>query len=310
VYPKPYHRLMFPGNTMTAEFLLVLQQFLLPFVFGASLQSSSWALEQCFLSGSQARPSPNVSSFTFEVPKVGPSPDASFLAVRMLSSWNPQNVEDLHKQYGEIFGPHGGNRNAASHLWAKYIIDRADKLSHGQIDMLFSGFCAVSGSPVQPHRHARYRISLTLVGGGEKTGYSYHCCWPCVCDETALIKVDTKTIKDRTGKAKQYHFEVIGDPCVNAPPTCTKEGESGCIPYEAPAVECKEKRLQKAIRSDGGHIIIGMYFTGSYSKYIDYETVADPAGNTLKGACEARAKSGYQSGMGAIFQQVARLNKI
>jgi len=292
---------------MTAGVLLVLQQFFLPSVFGASpvlLQISGWDLEQCFLSGAKARSSPNASLQSSEA-------HASFLAVRTTSSWNPMSVDDLSKKYDEVFGPHGGNRNAASHLWAKYIIDRTFELSHRQIDMLFSGFCAVSGSPIGPDAQSRYKISLPLVGGGEKTGYSYHCCWPCVCDETALIKVDTKTIKDMTGEAKQYHFEVIGDPCVDSPPKCTEEAQSGCIPYEAPAIECTEKRLENAIRSDGGHIIIGMYFTGSYSEgqYIDYETMADQKGNTLKGACEARTKSGYNSGMGAIFQQVARLNQ-
>jgi len=294
--------------------LPVLKQFLLPLVLGASpalSRISSWDSEQifhkdseqCFLPGDQVNG-----------PVVAPSPDAtSFLAVRALTSWNPRSVEDLARKYDEVFGPHGGNRNAASHLWAKYILDRSGELSHSQVDMLFSGFCAVSGSPVGPGANSRYRTSLPLVGGGKKTGYSYHCCWPCVCDETDLIKVDTKTVKDNTGKDKQYHFEVIGDPCVNSPPLCTQQGESGCIPYEAPAVECEDGRLENAIRSDKGHIIIGMYFTDkSYSEdeYIDYETMADMAGNKLKDACEYRAKAGFNSGMGAIFQQVARLNKI
>jgi len=305
---------------MTAILLLVLQQSLLPSALGASpalLQFSSWDSKRCFLPGTQAGPSPDtsfleVSDTEFEV-ALRNRFVVSLLQVRTTSSWNPMSVNDLGKKYGEIFGPHGNNRNAASHLWAKYIMDRANELSHSQIDMLFSGFCAVSGSPLgPPNAQSRYKTSLPLVGGGVKTGYSYHCCWPCICDETALIKVDTKTISDKTGKAKEYHFEVIGDPCVNMPPRCTKQAQQGCIPFEAPAVECEDASLQNAIRSDGGHIIIGMYFTGSYAEgqYIDYETDADVNGNTLKGACEARANSGYHSGMGAIFQQVARLNKI
>jgi len=265
------------------------------------LQLSSWEMQQCFLSDA------------VDTPDFKPQQNASFLAVRTRSSWNPTSVNDLAAKYGEIFGPHGNNRNAASHLWAKYILDRANELSHSKIVMLFSGFCAVSGSPIDPGTHSRYRTTLPLVGGGKQTGYSYHCCWPCVCDETALIKVDTKTIKDKTGKAKKYYFEVIGDPCVSSPSVCTEEGESGCIPFEAPAVECEGTRLQNAIRSDGGHVIIGMYFVGgSYAKnqFIDYETMVDTYGNSLKDSCEKRAKKGFDSGMGAIFQQVARLNRV
>jgi len=311
---------------MTYSLLLVLHQSLLPFVFGAStglFQNSSRESEKCFLSVAQAGPS-EASFLAVRATRYAASasngmfserPPNSLRQIRTMStsSWNPMSVDDLADKYGEVFGPHGGNRNAASHLWAKYIIDRADQLSHSQIDMLFSGFCAVSGSPLgPPSPSSRYKTSLPLAGGGKKTGYSYHCCWPCVCDETALIKVDTKTIKDKTGKGKEYYFEVIGDPCVHMPPKCTKESQSGCIPFEAPAIECEGNKLQNAIRSDGGHIIIGMYFTGSYGddQYIDYETMVDRNGNSLKGACENRAKQGYNSGMGAIFQQVARLNKI
>ena len=53
-------------------------------------------------------------------------------------------VRDLHREYSNIF--RHGNRNAASHLWASFLLDRASSMSTERFELMFSGFCAVSGS--------------------------------------------------------------------------------------------------------------------------------------------------------------------
>merc|ERR1711963_626407 len=58
-------------------------------------------------------------------------------------------VNELHGKYYEIFS-RAHNRNAASHLWASYILDRSTSFSESEIMELFGGFCPISGSPVRP----------------------------------------------------------------------------------------------------------------------------------------------------------------
>ena len=91
----------------------------------------------------------------------------------------PAGPRELHQRYSEIF--RYGNRNAASHLWTSYILDRASATPAAQIESLFSGFCAVSGSPVYPSDYKRYRLRLKhAVTGVDEVGFMYYCCWPRV----------------------------------------------------------------------------------------------------------------------------------
>lgn len=97
---------------------------------------------------------------------------------------NPQaTVQDLHREYGNIF--RHGNRNAASHLWAAFLLDRAHMMTPERLELMFSGFCAVSGSPVRPSDYTRYRLTLPLVAGGNRSGYMYYCCAPPTPPPTA-----------------------------------------------------------------------------------------------------------------------------
>ena len=115
------------------------------------------------------------------------------------------NVKDLHREYSNIF--RHGNRNAASHLWASFLLSHAPSMSPERLELMFSGFCAVSGSPVQPSDYTRYRLTLPLVAGGNRSGYMYYCCWPCVCDTQDFIRIDTKNVTTAAGE-RQYHFAV------------------------------------------------------------------------------------------------------
>ena len=75
-----------------------------------------------------------------------PSPATSVAAAA--DPWPPATsatatVQDLHREYHNIF--RYGNRNAASHLWSSFIFDRSASLSPEKFELMFSGFCAVSG---------------------------------------------------------------------------------------------------------------------------------------------------------------------
>merc|ERR1719295_99087 len=92
-------------------------------------------------------------------------------------------VSELHGNYHEIFH-RSGNRNAASHLWASYILDRSTSFTSEEITNLFGGFCPISGSPVRPSAQSI-------------TGSVSVCCWPCVCDLQEFVKADTLEVDTR-----------------------------------------------------------------------------------------------------------------
>ena len=115
--------------------------------------------------------------------------------------WGPSTspsatVQDLHREYSNIFKL--GNRNAASHRWTTFLLDRAHQMTEERLTLFFSGFCAVSGSPVRPNDYNRYRLTLQKLGGGQSTGYMHYCCWPCVCDTQDFIRVDTRNVTTRS----------------------------------------------------------------------------------------------------------------
>ena len=70
-----------------------------------------------------------------------------------------------HASYASIFPT--GNRNAASHRWASWILSRSGELSADSLATLFTGFCPVSGSPVSPTSFNTYHYSLPLASPGK-----------------------------------------------------------------------------------------------------------------------------------------------
>jgi hypothetical protein len=222
--------------------------------------------------------------------------------------WRGETVRDLHKEYYNIFKH--GNRNAASHLWSKFLLDRSHEMTHDKLTYMFSGFCAVSGSPVQPQDRSRYRLTLDKVGGGKHTGYMYYCCWPCVCDTQDFIRVDTKTVSTSDGGSRQYHFAVIGNPCdhpedLSKPFVQPFDGRSETtLGREAAEVRCDaDGKLVGAYLSDHGYIIISMFLDEDSSLNSMDETV-------FADHCSQRAAAGYNSGMGEIFRKVASISPV
>jgi len=224
------------------------------------------------------------------------------------AAWRGEHVRDLHQQYYNIFKH--GNRNAASHLWSSFLLDRSHEMTHDKLTYMFSGFCAVSGSPVQPQDRTRYRLNLDKIGGGKHIGYMYYCCWPCVCDTQDFIKVDTKNVTLLGGETRKYHFAVLGNPC-DHPEELSRpfvqpfygRGET-TLKREAAEVRCDENgKLVGAHTSDNGYIIISMFFDEDKSLNSMDEKI-------FEGHCADRAANGYNSGMGEIFRKVAAISPV
>eukprot|EP00940_MAST-03C_sp_MAST-3C-sp2_P001808 g1808.t1 len=249
---------------------------------------------------------------------------------QLVPEWNGRSVKDLHREYGNIFKY--GNRNAASHLWSAFLLKRAAQFDEETFDTLFSGFCAVSGSPVRPNDYNRYKLTLPQVGGGFATGYLHYCCWPCVCDTQDFIRVDTKTYVLKDGKERVGRFAVIGNPCnstraLDEPFVQPFDGRTTTLRREAPEVRCSASGdLLGAVMSDRGHVIISMFFELPPGE-VDPASVV-PSGPPQPGrisfvegvsvqdeyewgpTCVQRAEGGYRSGMGEIFRRVAAIAPI
>ena len=169
--------------------------------------------------------------------------------------------KELHSHYAEIFP--SGNRNAASHRWASFILARSASLSFETLSTLFASFCPVSGSPVQASDANRYHYTIKSLAGGTASGYLHHCCTPCICDTSDFLKADTKTIQTAEG-AKTLNVVVIGDPCKSPtalarPFTDPFSGESTTLSASAPELTCtSEGRLANATFSDHGGAIVGL----------------------------------------------------
>jgi len=231
--------------------------------------------------------------------------------------------EDLANQYSNIFKT--GNRNAASHLWASFILQRAGSMPSGKLGQIFHGFCAVSGSPLPDDPRTMYKATLPKVGGGTVTGVSRHCCQPCICDLIENVHVDTKTIDTADG-TRTFDFLVIGDPCLKAdllaqPFADPFSGRNSSLSDAAPELKCEGGKLAGAMFSDHGHPIIGMFFTDPASLEAVPEVSVDHHKEAAAAAvsdptfgygeiCSMRKAQGYNSGMGLIFHLVARISPI
>lgn len=222
---------------------------------------------------------------------------ATLLAAIAILGSSSLTVNQLHSKYYTIFSRHR-DRNAASHLWASYVLDRAPSLTEKEIYKLMGAFCPVSGSIVRPSSYNLYSgVQIKrATNPSENISAGIHvCCWPCICDLQALVHTDTKTISTKDG-TRRFDALVIGNPCINP----------SKIPSRAPEVYCKKGELAGATKSDNGYIIIGMAQSAS--------AIAAHRGGkqaaSIKGRCEYRASQGFQSGMGKIFIEVASINRI
>lgn len=256
------------------------------------------------------------------------------------------SVNDLFREYDNIF--RYGNRNAASHRWSTFLLDRANQMTMERLELFFAGFCAVSGSPIRPSDYNRYRLTLPQVVGNETAssatvGYMHYCCWPCVCDTQDFIRVDTLNVTSRDGVSRQRHFTVIGNPChhpeqLEVPFVQPFYGrQATTLSQVAREVRCtNDGSLEGATISDHGYIIIGMFFDAKSIVAVPNETASAVATTTtaplkdptpgrisrtndgvmfqdereFEPHCIDRANNEYNSGMGEIFRQVSAISPI
>lgn len=233
--------------------------------------------------------------------------------------------QDLDDQYLTIFKTQ--NRNAASHLWTSFVIDRAANLPQEKFSRIFHGFCSVSGSPLPDDPHTMYKTRLNrATGNGSVTGVVRFCCWPCICDMNEHVRVDTKTVNLADGP-KSFDWLVIGDPCKNPSKLQTTfidpfSSEPTKLGEAAPELECVDGKLRGATYSDSDHVIIGMFFTDDESiQKVQPADILGPDGNNpakikddptfgFAPLCQMRKQQGYNSGMGLIFIKVAQITPI
>ena len=253
---------------------------------------------------------------------------AAMLLSTAIALGAPLTISDLHDHYATIFPTQ--NRNAASHRWASYILERSSQLSAAELTNLFSGFCLVSGSPVNPTEANRYHYSLSYRGSspGKANGFIHHCCSPCVCDTLDLIKADTKSLVLANGETQTFTFATIGDPCrhaalLRASFTDPFSGEVTSLASAAPEVTCDAGgKLNGATFSDHGGVIIGLLAPAPALAPLASGVAPDPErAMSVDGVagvfrdsrdfttyCADRASSGFNSGMGLIFRRVAQIS--
>jgi hypothetical protein len=218
------------------------------------------------------------------------TPPRSFPKTQVTTPWTGTTTRDLHREYNNIFKY--GNRNAASHRWSTFLLRRSEQMTLEKLTLMFTGFCAVSGSPITPSDFNRYGLTLDSVSG-ESTkafGFMHYCCWPCVCDTQDFIKVDTKNVTTSDGLVHKQHFAVIGNPCDHPDALITPfvqpfDGRSTTLQREAAEVRCNaDGSLEGATMSDHGYVIINMFF--------DAEPIYDQDSKSIVRAADQNSNSG------------------
>ena len=150
---------------------------------------------------------------------------------------------------GDVFP--SGNRNAASHRWATFLLDCASQLDGATLVSLFAGFCPISGSitgggDAQRHIYPSSgwgALSALSTAASLSGGALYHCCPPCICDAVDFLGVDTKTVVDSSGSDTTYTFVVIGNPCGQRHAAHI----SGAAPLCVPAPLCRSSSVSQPL---------------------------------------------------------------
>jgi len=260
------------------------------------------------------------------------------------TQWKGKNTDDFFNEYYNIFKSR--NRNAASHKWAAFLLERSLSFDEEMFTKYFASFCPVSGSIVYTNDFKRYGMTIKHAANSnhERFGYMYFCCWPCICDTQDFIRYDTKTVKVQGENGgyveKEFIFVVEPEPCEGEAKLEEEwiepfRGQKTTLYKSAPELKCVagktpgKKVLEGAILSDNGYPIIGMIHD-SVPITDDDDTFACKDDNTdepgrmrdahngkgqyqsaceFKQMCAKRAKQGYNSGMGMIFRKVAGIGK-
>ena len=216
----------------------------------------------------------------------------------------------LSAHYQQIFQdkyPHAqNNRNAAGHLWSAHILEQADQLTVRELQQLFSEFCPVSGSWIDPQRNSFFAYTrqgnrLHVVEGGSSADAVAvaHCCSPCICDLQDGARVIDYAVTTSEGPAELPMLVLRRNPCLGQP-----DGPLQGQHVQAPAMHCTDGHLTGAVRAtaeNGQELpIIGLV-----------QNTPQTGRPSLVDYCEKRKRTAqkhnntYQGGMGNIFRNAA-----
>ena len=296
------------------------------------LMPSGWRHPLCFDDGAVGSSTTGSTTLTLEDHQRLLQELSSIDSEPPASTWGGTTGQDLWNEYSNIF--RYGNRNAASHLWATFVLERSWQMTPDTVSSLFSSFCPVSGSPVNARDSKRYRVTLdTSDGARQRTGFIYYCCWPCLCDTLDFLKVDTATVQTSEGPVA-YWVTVMGNPCGTERGDAVLsdvfvspfDGSNYTLSDVAREVRCAEDgSLIGATLSDAGFPIIGMLHDSIETTAGLTEPIPDATPGRFTTSqqlgtyndarewhplCIERAQGGYASGMGEIFRQVASVSPV
>ena len=154
----------------------------------------------------------------------------------------------------------------------------------------------MSGSPVRPGRkpfaysQEGSKLKATDRADGEKGPGVHHCCWPCICDLQDCASVSPVRVPVRGGDTVEFDMLVMDNPCVGR--------KDGPFVQGAPAVVCKDGKLEGARHTDDGKPIIGM---------LQSSDRAEAAPGPSAEVCSKRAENNHSGGMGQMFRKVCGL---
>lgn len=153
--------------------------------------------------------------------------------------------ETLMNDFNLIFQDR--NRNAGGVQFFHHIHNKRNGLTKDEYLSHHKVYCAVSGSPIKPHKNNKDKIVVRGLGNKEYIGDYYRCCWPCLCDIMKYVRLEEHTVELADG-ILDYHVLVIGDPCL-------KEEE---IPDEITSFKCKNNETVNGTKTKNGNLIIGV----------------------------------------------------
>ena len=215
----------------------------------------------------------------------------------------------LREHYAHIFQQRHrhatNNRNAAGHLWATHILEQSTQFTVSELQQLFSEYCPVSGSPVQPGRapfaYLRKGDQLVAADAGETA--VAHCCRPCVCDLQDGARVVDHAVSTRDGEVTLPFLVLRHNPCRGQ-----QDGVLTAHQPAAPAMHCTSGHLTGATLAtlpDGSKLpIIGLV---QEEEEHSGAVASAPQAQTAPDYCADRRQQGYRGGMGQIFRRAAGL---
>ena len=260
---------------------------------------------------------------------------------RLPPLWSPSSVQDLHREYSNIF--RHGNRNAACDLWSSFLFERAEHLSPETFETMCSGYCAVSRLADAAER--LHSIPSYAAAGSRRRPRPAGLCTTAAGRACAIRRTLFASTRATSPSPAASCASTTGPSSATRArtsrrctgPLCSLYGRGETtLAREAPEVRCDaEGRLIGATLSDHGYPIISMFFDAEVvdertsAADADASTAVTPssaaAGPPRPGRishhatsgvafqdeyeysqmCAERAANGYNSGMGEIFRKVA-----